>query len=898
MDKQNDKETSLRFLLNEHRVLKGETFSHSSREPAQTYYIDEDGIDKFWRLVCSLVSKGSHMTLMERSGTEFSPLRVDFDFKTSIDDGTERRYTKELILKIVKIYQFLMKEITDEDVDNQAFSCILLEKSAPRVEEDHVKDGFHLHFPYFICESWVIEHLRERCIELINKEKLFSNMNLYEPIERIVDSKIATKCWHLYGSGKSGSSEPFKITDLFDGKTEYTTINNMFSEKIIELKERFKWKHIETYLPILLSIRCFTTPTPLKTHIEELRESVGIRQKKKQLPIQKTRSEADILTDIKTIKDGRIIEMLKEERVESYEGWIDVGITLFNIGFGHDEALDLWIEFSRRSRKFKIGECEQKWSTFDMRGKSIASLFLMARLDSPEKFREWKSTNLKQLIYESLRSKTPTELDVGRVVSKMYEGRFLCADAKRNKWYEFRDHRWRSTDDAISLRRLLIDEVKGIYEEMTKEIGNNRGGDEDSRSESMIKACHNIVKSLGTERFHRKLVDMCKLFMYDGNFYKRLNENRSVWVCENGVLDLDLGIFREGRPDDYMSLSSGISYTNMNDDDDDVRDVREFLRKFLPNTSIRDYILSILATAMRGGNYHKKFLMFTGTFGNNGKSKFFQLLELVFGEYSIKFPRDMFVGKNNGSASARPELARARGRRLASVQEIAKHETINIGVIKELTGMDTFFTRGLYEEGGEVKPMFTLMMQLNEIPKIPGHDKATFNRLRKIDCVTVFDASAPKSAEEQRKKNHYFPDISIEEKLPSMAPALLWILFQIIRKTPKDTTLDEPPQVIESTEEFRTQNDVYMEFIKERLVKDIEGVEISSMLSVNTAYSDFKDWYLECYGKVERISKIVFRNELSKHIGGVPNERAKWVGWRLNMNVTSDGEGVFGTDPS
>ena len=65
--------------------------------------------------------------------------------------------------------------------------------------------------------------------------------------------------------------------------------------------------------------------------------------------------------------------------------------------------------------------------------------------------------------------------------------------------------------------------------------------------------------------------------------------------------------------------------------------------------------------------------------------------------------------------------------------EIAKTGTLNIGVLKELTGNDSFFARGLFEKGTEINPMFTLFGSANEPPKIPGHDDATWNRVRLLD---------------------------------------------------------------------------------------------------------------------------------------------------------------------
>ena len=92
---------------------------------------------------------------------------------------------------------------------------------------------------------------------------------------------------------------------------------------------------------------------------------------------------AEVYEDLKVIEDGKIMEMLSDNRADPYDQWIDVGWTLFNVGQGCDKALDMWIEFSKRSEKFKEGKCEEEWDKMELRGKTIATLFFMAQQDSP-----------------------------------------------------------------------------------------------------------------------------------------------------------------------------------------------------------------------------------------------------------------------------------------------------------------------------------------------------------------------------------------------------------------------------------------------------------------------------------------------------------------------------------
>ena len=81
-------------------------------------------------------------------------------------------------------------------------------------------------------------------------------------------------------------------------------------------------------------------------------------------------SEITLDRDIRVAKQA--VMKLDEEHYEDYERWIAVGQALHAVD---DSCLDIWIEWSRQSAKFKEGECERKWKTFDRKeGRTLGSL--------------------------------------------------------------------------------------------------------------------------------------------------------------------------------------------------------------------------------------------------------------------------------------------------------------------------------------------------------------------------------------------------------------------------------------------------------------------------------------------------------------------------------------------
>ena len=66
---------------------------------------------------------------------------------------------------------------------------------------------------------------------------------------------------------------------------------------------------------------------------------------------------------------------LSISQVDNYPTWLRVGMILKTIG----APLSLWEEVSKRSRKYKHGDCGRRWGGFHTQYFSIGSLFALAK---------------------------------------------------------------------------------------------------------------------------------------------------------------------------------------------------------------------------------------------------------------------------------------------------------------------------------------------------------------------------------------------------------------------------------------------------------------------------------------------------------------------------------------
>lgn len=894
-------------FLKPYKARKGESFTHTlAIEPRGSYYIkDPKLLEKFFEVYGANYKK-EQLGLTERVEGA-TPLRADFDFLFDSSCGKKRLYTQTDITNIIKMYQnIIMDMVEPTEVEGCVASCALLEKSVPRVENGYIKDGFHLHFPHFIVPamiqdviirnkvlteletSKVFADFRDRVLSkiVIKNKSALTKLSIADQIQHVVDP-IGTKVWLMYGSRKAIGAEPFLVTKCFDDGCEEIGLEELFDVESAPKK----------VLPMLFSI-IGRVATPLNNNIMNVinEREKNHKQKKIANKIRCNRPIEESLAELKTIEDGKIMEMLDPKRADDRDMWVDVGWTLFNIGQGHEKALDMWIEFSKLSSKFKDGECEKMWEKMELRGKTIASLLSYAKNDSPEEYNQWKKDQLETLLYAAVATTKPTNKAVALVMAKLYKDRFVCVDTKKETWYEFYNHKWHLTASGISVTKKLIDDVADIFWNFANRLRKKMSNDDDDKKESahttQYKRALKYVEELGQTGFCKSTLKMCIPYMYDDKFLLKMNEQRELIGFENGVYDLSRGIFRDGSPDDYITFSTGLMYKKFSYDDPEVQELQEYLSKVFVNENIRNYYLDFMCSCLMGGNKNKIFAVFTGQ-SDAGKSVAVKMIKAAFGDYWFDFPEETFLlGKRGNAGAARPDLARVRGKRLGILSEVARNQKLDISAVKKLTGNDSFWARNGYEfDAKEIVPMFTSIMMCNEPPKIPASDEATWNRIRVIMFESLFpkptraDVKVPETLKEQYKQKVFPQDPYFDDKIDGYVDALMWLLLERFKLYLKNG-LVEPNEVKYYTNQYQLSNDIYKQFINDKIVKVEDETKI---MNIKEAYQKFRVWLAINYPalpKEEKIGQTLFAQEIEQRLKpkkpkpkkGASPSSTKWLG--------------------
>lgn len=819
---------SLTTFLNSKRVIeKNGKYTHTGLDiNLGKYNIDENNKDLFYKLYIKELAEGNPVCLTE-THEENGPILIDIDFRFPLDSGLKRKYTQDDILKVIRIYNNYIREYID--VNEEKIQAFCFEKQAPSKVNGNIKDGIHIMYPYIICNADIQFILRESVIK--SSGGIFEELGIKNDINDVFDEAVISRNnWLMYGSGKDRSSYRYKLSHIYN--------NNLNSLELIE----------DNKLPKLLSIQGYKKAN-VKYKIE-LKKPIKEQQK---IIIPKVASSADI----EAVK--KLLDIISKERVNKYNEWIEVGFCLHNID---TSLLGLWIEWSKKSEKFKEGECENYWCKFKNEGLTIASLYRWAKLDNPIEYSKYKRTQLSSALTDSL---SGTNVDVANLVYQMYKYDFICASLRHHIWYQFKDHRWHEIDKGVSLRQNISIRLANEYINLssfykTKMIEAPKNQIEQIKQK--VERCDILLKLVKTTSFKDKVMIECEELFYDPKFFVKLDSNRHLLGFENGVYDLNRLQFRDGLPDDYISYSTGIDYI---DTKYNQKSIFQILEQILPGNDERNYVLKLASSFLCGRTGDQKFHIWTGS-GANGKSTIVELLELIFGDYSSKLPITVMTQKRAGSSSANPEIAKTKGKRFVSFQEPEEGDKINVGYMKELSGGDKIMARALYKEPVEFKPQFKMILCCNNLPDIKSNDGGTWRRLRVVDFPSKFVDNPVES-------NEYKKDPTIVEKLMSWKEDFMAILIDYYKKY-KIEGLKEPDTVIKYTREYQMKSDILLEYIDENIEVSDDSKDVLTPVQI---YHNCKDWYKETLSDKPPKKQDIIAYFISK-FGKESNGKSK--GWK------------------
>lgn len=825
-------------FLNNFRVKKGEPHTHTSMgTPLGSFYIPENKSDEFYTLYKEHIEAGNTAHIIEKH-KEYSSILIDIDFKFN-EDVKERQYTKDHIDGLIEIYHDVISDLLTLPNKSNDLIAFVFQKDSPYLANKVIKDGIHIMYPFIVTLPAIQYLIRDNVIKKIKETHLFDNIPTTNPLSDIVDKSVIYKNGWLMMKSSKPNCESYKPTIIYN-----ESLNKIAFDEI-------DYRGMSDNVGKFFSIRRYTEEDASSIKNEDLLSKYNTKKisYKYKSSSFKTMGEKEYIINL--------LGILSPERYDNFEKWIEVGICLNSIS-QCDESYKIWDDFSKKSSKYDEESTRKKWEEITDSNKNrkeitMGSLVYWAKTDNEKAFMALKRNDIRKKIQQTLKS--PTHWDIASVLHEMYKGQYIFAD---KMWYYYKDHRWTQDLDAFCLRSKISKELVGEYliimSENNEKSGELSDDDDDSQNNeimTMNKKIMEIVKNLKNSSFKDNVTKECKELFQDKDFIAKLDTNEYLLGFENGVYDLSKMEFRDGRPDDYLTFTTGNDYAVNYDEDPCIEDIENFMDQLISDEEVKEYTLLLLASMLQGINAEEKFRIWTGS-GGNGKSKLLELFITSFGEYCIKFPVTLLTGRRAASNAPTPEISQSKGKRFGYFDEPNEDERINIGLMKEFSGNDKIKCRGLHQAPIEFKPQFKMILLCNALPKVPPDDEGCWRRMEVVEFKNKF-------VENPVADNEYPRDYQLSSKLKEWKNVFLsWLINKYYSKYQKMTSLTVPGEVVNFTQDYQKQMDLYTEFIDDVIAQDSESTDILTFTEIHKV---FKDWFSDNY-----TSSPPNKKELTKQI--------------------------------
>jgi P4 family phage/plasmid primase-like protien len=854
-----------------------------------SYNIPKEELSSFYDLYYEHIFTNKKKEYLTEKQNGYS-ICLDFDFRYHYD-VEKKQHTAEDIQEMILLY---LEEIKEYYLftENKPFDIFVFEKPNVNRSQDKnmTKDGIHVIIG--IQSNFIIQSmLREKMMEKI--KTIWNHLPIVNTWESVFDEGVTkgTVNWQLYGSRKP-ANDAYELIQHYEILYDASDKEFMMEELDVQhfdLKQKFYKLSVQNDKNPVFEMN----PAILNEYNKRI-ESTGNKPKSaskikvkflKKSDTGEEEEEEDGIS-LEDIKDKEILEkavnqMLKRLDTNEYEireiheytqilpeKYYEPGSHLLNrqVAFAlknTDERLFLsWVMLRSKASDFDYGtiiELYVKWKKYfnkDVNGITKRSIIYWAKQDNPEGYEKVKYSTIDYYIEQSIA--TPTDHDLAQVLKQMFKDNYICVSFdKKGIWYKFNNHKW-EIDNGLSLRKEISLQMYDLYNKKSEIIWDeyNHYDEGDDRREFLKKKCKAITEiktKLKTVCHKNNILREAMEIFYDNNFYKLMDSKMHLLGFNNGVVDFNLKVFRDGYPEDYITKSTNLDYIPFDETNPDTKivsdQIHDFMGKLFPIPELKQYMWDHLSSCLNGNSAHKNqtFNIYHGG-GGNGKSILADLMSAVLGDYKGTVPITLVTDKRGHIGGTSDEILKLKGVRYAVMQEPSKNVKLNEGIMKELTSGDPLQCRGLFLESEVYIPQFNLIVCTNNLFKIESNDDGTWRRIRQIDFLSKFvdeNETYTDDAKYVFKKDKHFKD-----KFGTLAPVFISMLVKRCMET--GGIVEDVPYVLTVSKNYRKNQDHITDFITEYVEKTNDKKD---KVKKSEVYNQFKWWFQLEQGEKTKIPK-------------------------------------------
>ena len=858
---------------------------------------------------------------------------LHLDYSEALDHPCPSNFLYSVVMSIQQGIQDIYNLSDTNEEGQEELTCVVLGWPCPIItrdtrpghfSEDCVRYRFIFHFPLCIVESNTLTKLSHR---------IYSNLRTNNAMGMLFQTPVGD--WDsilkpfindpipLYGSSESINYPPAIYINTF-GELGDISIDSFSPDVGLDLNyfsihdHRMTVRGIlnadeiestnedfspEELLPIILYGCYGERLSTLK--ISDFDDEGTPTQQTDILPVTFMESP-DIFIE-KTGEDilNELLPFVSSQRYTNRKSWLDIGKAIHSTYKGSEEGLSIWIgntektllvvnttpEFLKSKNISDI--CTEEYNNFGDRVHiTYKTIAWYAKEDNVEKYKAWHREWSEPYMQKAL---TTQEDEIAKALYCDLWLTYAVPGNGSKTIYRYRNSQWMRVDGGYTIRIYITDEFKKRYEHIRANLWRNYADSRDEayreRLENTAKRVTSLIDKLGKHGIKKNIVAdlMDRLVVEDLDVY--MDSDAELTGLPNGIAEADYQqktiIVRSGKPEDYICRTTLVRLNErFTWEHPLIVEFMHWMEQMFPDKSTRIFYYKFLASLWMAGNTDKILLAVSGETGNNGKSTISRAINKAWGAYSVKFPTSGLTRGYSDSGSANPAWARLSGPRIVSTDETDEGEYFRSGPAKLISSNDDFYQRKLYSDGGDLAATATVVIYMNRITPFKGADDAVRKRFWVLPCLSQWrDENVPETVEEQIKQRVFPNDPDFIRRVIHLSPALLWVSFQYFPLWAKEGLRDKPQEVIDATNAYWSENDIYRLYTSDR----VDVGESSDTISVTQVYEDFETWFMRYNKNMQPPDRSTVRYHLTQLWGATYD--GKWFGVKF-MSGNDGGSNV------
>jgi len=501
---------------------------------------------------------------------------------------------------------------------------------------------------------------------------------------------------------------------------------------------------------------------------------------------------------------------------------------------------------------------------------------------------KWTEDKAANKVYTLLSDTIKTEL--GNIFLELKE-KMIAMQRAENEQSRSRHNRRRGGDDESEISEMSQQLGRDDREAV---VSAERMADEQKEkiyTRMQHERCSAIIQFLDKLSNKKTVIEDLSQKCYDEDFYKKLDMNNNVFVCTNGILDLDTCIFRDGQPSDMMTLSSNIEFPKDIDKleaQDHMCSIQDWLDKIFPDDEVQNYVMNVMACKLSGnlGLLGERFHIFTGS-GANGKSQFFKLIKEVFGDYYLAADNTLLNTPKRDPNSASPAIAILKAKRVVTLTEPKNNIPFESDKVKELVSGDPLTCRHLNKDPIQFIPQYALFLQCNDIPRNESTDDGFWRKIFIVPCESKFilkDEDLYKLNDQIKFPNHFIGSDQAH-LYKDWAPYFLYLLFERYKALKANEFRFQVPEKMKAaTRQYQEEASPFTQFYNDKL-EEAPGYKVDAA----TLYQEFQQFV----GRDFKTQKPTFLKQMERMIGKPRGKNKDYYGFRI---FGTSGESIESAD--